>query len=175
MKLIHLIPLGLFILISIALGVGLTLSPRTIPSALVGKHLPNFDIPPLLEGGENVYTSTFKNGKVQLINIFASWCVPCRVEHPILMALKERGVAIYGLNYKDTENEGRVFLNELGNPFLEIGVDLDGRVGIDLGLSGVPETFVISGDGVILFQHIGPLTPEIVEKTILPYLDGGAE
>jgi cytochrome c biogenesis protein CcmG/thiol:disulfide interchange protein DsbE len=175
MKPLHLIPLVLFLIILFLLWVGLTLSPKTIPSALVGKPLPTFDMPPLMDGGMRVHTSTFKDGEPRLINIFASWCLPCRVEHPILMALKEKGVSIYGVNYKDSQNEGRLFLNELGNPFQEIGVDLHGRVGIDLGLSGVPETFVISGDGLILFQYIGPLTRKVVEDNILPLIDKGAQ
>jgi len=170
MKPLHLIPLTIFLIIVFTLGVGLTLSPNDIPSARIGKPLPEFDLVPLYSNEERFNTSTFKSGKAKLINIFASWCIPCRVEHPILMALKERGVLIYGLNYKDTQNEGRAFLEELGNPFEEIGVDGDGRVGIDLGLSGVPETFIISGDGIVLFQHIGPLTRDVVEEYILPLL-----
>ncbi len=173
MKPVHLIPLGLFLIISTALGVGLTLNPAVIPSAVIGKPLPEFDLKPLYTGGELVAKADFKKGDVKLINIFASWCIPCRIEHPLLMALKARGVLIYGLNYKDSEDDGRKFLEELGNPFHEIGIDKHGRVGIDLGISGVPETFVVSGDGVVLFQHNnGPLTREVIEKSILPLLEG---
>lgn len=174
MRIRHFIPLFVFGFAAIAFYVGLGLKPNDIPSAKVGKLAPSFSLTALYDGAPNFSTTDLSGAGYQLVNVFASWCVPCRVEHPILMALKNRGVKIHAINYKDTPEEAIGFLSELGNPFALIGQDLDGRVGIDWGVSGVPETFVVNGKGEIVFQHIGPLDRQAVSQHILPLLDGAA-
>jgi cytochrome c biogenesis protein CcmG/thiol:disulfide interchange protein DsbE len=159
-------------MIGLALMVGLSLRPSEIPSALVGKTVPEFSLPPLDPTAEGLSSQGLKDGKVKLVNVFASWCVPCRIEHPLLIELQRQGVTIHGLNYKDIEDDARRFLNELKSPYTLIGQDKDGRVGIDWGVSGVPETFVIDGKGRILYQHIGPLDREAIEQQIAPLLKG---
>lgn len=173
MKIKFYIPLIFFALVGIAFYVGLSLSPTEIPSAKVGKQVPTFSLPPLYEGGKNFSSTDLEGHGIVLMNVFASWCVPCREEHPVLMALNERGVTIHALNYKDKTTTAQQFLEGLGNPFHLIGQDLDGRVGIDWGTSGVPETYVINNEGLILYQHIGPLTRAVVMDEILPLLEGG--
>ena len=110
-------------------------------------------------------------GQAYLINVFGSWCTPCRAEHPLLMELKQRGVIIVGVDYKDAPQNGAAFLERFGNPFAEVGLDPEGRFGLDLGISGVPETFVIGPDGRIRAVHREPLTPEVIEREILPALE----
>lgn len=172
MKPLHIIPAALFAMIGLVFAVGLGLRPSEIPSAMVGKAVIPFELPPLYPTGAGLSSETLKDGKIKLVNIFASWCAPCRVEHPFLMELKRQGVTIHAIDYKDTEPEARLFLAELGSPFERIGKDRDGRVAIDWGVSGVPETFVVNGEGRILYQHIGPLTRQIVEQEIAPLLRG---
>lgn len=123
-----------------------------------------------LGGGEPV-TNAAMAGRPYVINLFASWCTPCRAEHPQLMALRDNGVAIVGVAYKDEPANTQLFLDELGDPFSAVGLDPEGRVGLELGLIGVPETFVIGPDGTIRAVHRGPLTPEVVEQMIMPALD----
>lgn len=166
------LPLGLFLIVALALGFGLTLSPTQIPSALVGKQAPEFSM--VIEGDEDrtLTTDLLADGKVKLINIFASWCVPCEIEHPMLMALKDSGFTIYGIAQKDTISDSSRFLERLGNPYELWASDTDGRVSVDFGASGVPETFLIDESGKILFQHIGPLTNDVINSTIKPLLRG---
>lgn len=167
------IPLAIFAVAAIAFYMGLSLNPTQIPSAKIGKPVPEFVAPALYEGEADFSADTLKGGGFQLVNVFASWCVPCREEHPILMALKARGIKINGLNYKDTEENGRQFLDILGNPYGLMGQDQNGRIAINWGVSGVPETFVVNNDGQIVFQHIGPLTRKVVSDSILPLIEGG--
>lgn len=177
-KPVHLIPLGLFIVIAIALKVGLTLSPREIPSALIGKPVPEFTLPPLYEDAESFADEDLKDGKARIVNVWASWCVPCVAEHPILTELTARGISVYGINYKDKPEDAKLFLRRLGNPFARIGADLDGRAGIEWGVYGVPETFVVTGDGKIVYKTISALTRETVETDLIPLLEelnGGDE
>ncbi len=169
------IPLAIFAIAAIAFYMGLSLNPNQIPSAKVGKPVPEFNATALYDGEANLSSSDLRGQGFQLVNIFASWCVPCREEHPILMALKARGVIINGFNYKDTPEKGRQFLESLGNPYDLIGQDQNGRVAIDWGTSGVPETFVVNNEGEIIFQHIGPLTRAVVAAEILPRIEGGVE
>ena len=165
------LPLGIFLGLAAALAVGLTLEPRTIPSALIDKPAPDFALPPLLPGGQGLSSADLRGGNPVLVNVFASWCVPCREEQPVLMEIaRSGGVAIHGLNYKDRPEEARAFLAELGNPFGRIGADRSGRVGIDWGVYGVPETYVVDGNGRIVLKHVGPLTPEAVQEEIVPAL-----
>ena len=178
MKPAHLIPLGRFVVVAIALAVGLTLKPREIPSALIGESVPDFTLAPLYEDAEAFVTADLRDGTARIVNVWASWCVPCVAEHPILTELTARGISVYSINYKDRPEDAKLFLRRLGNPFARIGVDPDGRVGIEWGVYGVPETFVVTGDGKIVYKTISTLTRETVETEILPLLkelngDGG--
>lgn len=150
-----------------------------IPSALIGKPAPHFDLPALagLENTPGLSTEDLRKGHVSVVNIFASWCAPCRQEHPVLMSLarnerlKAAGVELYGLSYKDEAANALSFLQGDGNPFQRVGVDPAGRTAIDFGVYGVPETFVIKGDGTIVYKFIGPLTPSSAATTLVPEIE----
>lgn len=158
--------------------------PSNLPSALIGKPAPQFDLPPLMEAGartdagQNVTSALLGNGTPAVVHFFASWCAPCREEHPNVMALAEKlraqdpNIPFYGINYKDDASAARRFLGGYGDPYTHIGVDRSGRTAIDFGVYGVPETYVISGDGMVAFRQAGPLTQEIIEAKILPLLQG---
>lgn len=164
------VPLAVALIVGVFLAIGLTLNPREIPSPLIGKPVPEFKLPPV-QGRTQGLSSTDLQGEVSLVNVFASWCVACRTEHPLLMALKEKGaVTIHGLNYKDQPADAEKWLTELGDPYTRTGADINGRVAIDWGVYGVPETFVIDRQGRIAYKQIGPINPEILEKTILPLI-----
>ena len=167
-RLLYLIPVAVFVAVGIGLAVGLTRDPGTLPSALIDRPVPTFHLP-ALEGGEGFSSEDLK-GQVSLVNVFASWCVPCRVEHPLLMKLAEDGVVIYGINYKDPADQAQAWLAELGDPFQKIGADRDGRVGIEWGVYGVPETFVVDAEGRIRHKHVGPIQPRDLEQSLLPIL-----
>ncbi|MFQ5533682.1 MAG: DsbE family thiol:disulfide interchange protein [Sphingomonadales bacterium] len=168
----HALPLVLFVGIALALLVGLGLNPKEIPSVLIDKPAPEFALPPLEGGTLGLQTSDLRTGEVALVNVFASWCVPCRAEHPFLMRLKEEGLAeIHGLNYKDEPEQARRMLDELGDPYVRIGADRSGRVGIDWGVYGVPETFVIDGAGRIRLKHVGPMTEHDLNAKIRPLIE----
>lgn len=143
-----------------------------VPSALIGEPAPETHLPPL--AGTNlpgIESSAFA-GKVTLVNIWASWCAPCREEHPLLVELsKDKRFQIAGLNYKDRPENAKTFLDGLGNPYTAIGVDESGRTGIEWGVYGVPETFLVGKDGVILFKHVGPLTPDAVRSALMPEVE----
>ena len=152
------------------LAIGLTLNPREIPSPLIGKPVPRFDLPPVGRRTLGLASADLK-GDVSLVNVFASWCVACREEHPVFMQMKREGVVpIHGINYKDRPEDAQKWLDDLGDPYTRTGADLDGRVGIDWGVYGVPETFVIARDGTIAYKHIGPVTPQVVEETLKPLI-----
>lgn len=170
------IPLIIFLVIVPALFVGLFLEPDTIPSARVGKPVPDFDLPNLYGGGR-MTDEELAGGGVKLVNIFGSWCVPCLAEHPYLMELARRGVEIYAINYRDTPEGAQRFLETRGSPFTELGLDPEGRTAIDFGMSGVPETYVVNNEGRIIYQHVGPISLESLQQTILPLIEGegGAE
>lgn len=169
-KLAALAPLLLFIGLLILLGIGLTLNPREVPSPLIGKPVPQFELPPVKDRTLGLASRDLK-GEVSLVNVFASWCVACREEHPVFMDLRKRGVVpIYGLNYKDKPDDAARWLEELGDPYTRTGADLDGRVAIDWGVYGVPETFVIDREGRIVYKQIGPITPQVLEEKILPLI-----
>ncbi|HEB99559.1 MAG TPA: DsbE family thiol:disulfide interchange protein [Thiotrichales bacterium] len=164
----YLIPLGLFAALVVLLGIGLTLNPREVPSPLIGKPAPEFDLATVMDPNRRISRKSLL-GKVYLFNVWASWCVSCRQEHPLLVELSRKGVVdIYGLNYKDQREDAQRWLNYYGNPYVASGADTDGRVGIDWGVYGVPETFVIDAKGMIRHKHIGPVTPEALEEEILP-------
>jgi periplasmic protein thiol:disulfide oxidoreductases, DsbE subfamily len=163
-----LIPLALFIGLVVFLAIGLGRDPHEVPSPLINKPAPAFQLPQLHEPAKT-FSAQEMRGKVWLLNVWASWCFSCREEHPLLLDFARSGaVPLYGLNYKDQRNDAIAWLNELGNPYLLSAVDLDGRVGIDYGVYGAPETYLIDREGVIRFKHIGPLTPEVIQNKILP-------
>ncbi len=162
------IPLAVFGVIAVFLFVGLSRDPREIPSPLVDKPAPAFTLAQLHAPDKKLSTADMK-GQVWLLNVWASWCVSCRVEHPLLVQLAQANVVpVIGLNYKDKVPEGIAWLAQHGDPYKLSVVDADGRVGIDWGVYGVPETFVVDKAGVIRYKHIGPVTPEALQKTILP-------
>jgi cytochrome c biogenesis protein CcmG/thiol:disulfide interchange protein DsbE len=161
-------PLAIFLALAVLLGVGLTLNPREIPSPLLNKQVPQFELPPVKGRTLGLSTADLR-GEVAIVNVFASWCTACREEHPLWMKLSEaRIVPVHGLNYKDRPDDAASWLKELGDPYLRTGADLDGRVGIDWGVYGVPETFVVDKRGVIRHKIIGAITPQIVEQKLLP-------
>jgi cytochrome c biogenesis protein CcmG/thiol:disulfide interchange protein DsbE len=163
-----LIPFGLFVVVVGFLAVGLTLNPRELPSPLVGKAAPEFSLPQLHDQGKTISSNDLK-GQVWLLNFWASWCGGCKDEHPVLIHLAQTGVVpIYGMDYKDQRNEALAWLKEWGNPYSVVAVDEPGRVGINYGVYGVPETYVIDKAGVIRYKQIGPLREDILEKKILP-------
>jgi cytochrome c biogenesis protein CcmG, thiol:disulfide interchange protein DsbE len=169
-RLRYLIPIVVFTALVITFAGTLNRDPRTIPSALIDKPVPEFALPPV-KGRTLGLSRTDLVGEVSLVNVFASWCVACREEHPLFMQLKaESVVPIHGLNYKDHPDNAARWLNTLGDPYTRTGADRDGRVSIDWGVYGVPETFVISRDGRIAHKHIGPLTPEAFANTVLPLI-----
>jgi cytochrome c biogenesis protein CcmG, thiol:disulfide interchange protein DsbE len=163
-----LIPFGLFIVVVGFLAVGLTLNPRELPSPLVGKAAPEFSLPQLHDPGKVISSNELK-GKVWLLNFWASWCGGCKEEHPVLIRIAQSGeVPIYGMDYKDQRSEALAWLREWGNPYSVVAVDELGRVGINYGVYGVPETYVIDKAGVIRYKQIGPIREDILEKKILP-------
>ena len=168
MKAKALIPLAIFIGLVAFLAIGLTLKPREIPSPLIDKPAPAFSLPQLQQPEAQLKLADMQ-GKVWLLNVWASWCVACREEHPVLIDFATRGVLpIIGLNYKDKRDDALGWLRQFGDPYTLSIVDADGRVGIDYGVYGVPETFLIDSKGRIRHKHIGPLTPEVLETELLP-------
>ena len=162
------VPLIIFVVIAGFLYVGLSRDPRELPSPLIGKPAPAFALMQLHAPDKKLSTADMK-GQVWLLNVWASWCVSCRVEHPLLVQLAQANVVpVIGLNYKDKVPEGLAWLTQNGDPYQLSVVDADGRVGIDWGVYGVPETFVVDKSGVIRYKHIGPVTAEALQKTILP-------
>ena len=167
----YLLPLVVFLVLVVFFAIGLRLNPREVPSPLIGKPAPAFNLP-LLNAPDKKMSAQDMKGKVWVLNVWASWCVPCRQEHPLIAELaKSGGVPVYGLNYKDKPADASAWLSKLGDPYAATLSDIDGLVGIDYGVYGVPETFVIDQRGVIRLKHIGPVTPEAMQKAILPMVD----
>ncbi len=185
-----LIPIALFVILLGFLAVGLRLNPREVPSPLVGKPAPVFQLPQLDAPDKN-FSPVDMKGKVWLLNVWATWCVSCRAEHALLVSFaKQSGLPIVGLNYKEVRGDGEIdmsklspesepalvrqraqkWLTERGNPYVLTALDIDGRAGIDYGVYGVPETYVIDTAGIIRYKQIGPITPEAIEKKILPLI-----
>ena len=165
----YLTPLVLFLALAALLYKGLALNPREVPSPLIGKPAPEFSLPELKDTSRQLSHSDFL-GKVSLLNVWATWCVSCRAEHPLLMQLARQGVTIYGLDYKDNREDAKRWLQRFGDPYVANAFDADGRVGIDWGVYGTPETFVIDQRGIIRHKHIGPLTEEPIQREILPLI-----
>jgi cytochrome c biogenesis protein CcmG, thiol:disulfide interchange protein DsbE len=161
---------GIFIVLVTFLAIGLTLNPREVPSPLIGKPAPAFELP-LLHEPDKHFSQKDMLGRVWILNVWASWCPPCLIEHPIVSDLARSGLApVVGLNYKDAREDALPWLSRNGDPYKISVQDAAGRIAIDYGVYGVPETYVIDRDGVIRFKHVGPLTPEVAERRIRPLL-----
>ena len=174
MRLRFFLPLVLFAGLVAVLYVGLFRDPSEVPSVMIGEPVRDFDLPPLplpeSEKRPGLSAADLK-GEPSLVNFFASWCIPCKAEHPFLRRLAEtKLITIYGVNYKDKTADAVAWLGELGNPYSRIGVDADGRVAIDWGVYGVPETFIVDGSGVIRYRHVGPLTLRDLDGEIVPLI-----
>jgi len=172
LRLRYLVPINVFAALALMLSWALKRDPQTIPSALIGRPVPQFALPPVKGRTLGLLTADL-TGEVSLVNVFASWCVECRAEHPLLLQIKAGAtVPIHGLNYKDAPDDAARWLNTFGDPYTRTGADLKGRVGIDWGVYGVPETFVIAKDGRIAHKQIGPISAESWEGTMLPLIRG---
>jgi cytochrome c biogenesis protein CcmG, thiol:disulfide interchange protein DsbE len=176
---LRLLPVAIFVVIAGFFGIALrTGDPSLLPSTLVGKPVPRTTFPPVegLESAPNKSEAGFTSadlakGKISVVNYWASWCVPCVDEHPLLEKLKEAsGVDIYGVNYKDQASAARRFLGRYGNPFIAVGTDSDGRAAIDWGVYGTPETFVVNGKGDVIYKHVGPITADSLQSKLLPII-----
>ena len=164
------IPLALFIALAAFLAVGLTRDPREVPSPFIGRAAPDFRLEQVADEKLG-FTPADMKGKVWLLNVWASWCASCRVEHPVLVEMSKRNVVpIVGLNYKDRREDALQWLRRYGDPYALSAYDVEGKIGIDYGVYGAPETFVIDKRGVIRYKQIGPITPEALEKKILPLI-----
>jgi cytochrome c biogenesis protein CcmG/thiol:disulfide interchange protein DsbE len=167
----YIIPLAVFVALVVLFRIGLNYNPQIVPSPLIDKPAPAFTLP-LLRDNTSTIKSTDLRGHAVLLNVWASWCIECRNEHPVLMEFKQKlKVPIYGLNYKDTRTDALQWLNQYGDPYIENAFDQNGRVGIDYGVYGVPETFVLDRNGIIRYKHIGPITQQAMEDIILPLLN----
>jgi cytochrome c biogenesis protein CcmG/thiol:disulfide interchange protein DsbE len=172
------LPLGIFSVLAIIFAFALrTGDPSKLPSALIGKTVPAIELQGLeglTDAGRPVgglASADLAGGQVSVVNFWASWCVPCVQEHPVLVTLKERtGVRVFGVNYKDQAAAARRFLGRYGNPYFAVGVDGNGRAAIEWGVYGMPETFVVNGRGEIVYKHVGPITPEALEAKIIPVI-----
>ena len=164
-----LVPLLVLVALVGVFAVSLNRDPSYIPSVLINKPAPDFALPPVAGTGQPGFDTDALKGHVSLVNVFASWCVPCRDEHPVLMAIKDQiGVPIYGINQKDQADNAKAFLAELGDPYAAVGADSNGRASIDWGVYGVPETFVVNAKGIITAKIVGPLDPKTVDSTLKP-------
>ena len=166
---IRFLPVIGFVVIAAAFYFGLNRDDANVlPSTFIDKPAPATDLAPLLANKPGLDSATLADGKVKLINIWASWCGPCRVEHPFLMQLAAEGVDLRGFNYKDAPDQAKAFLSQLGDPYTAIGADQSGRAGIEWGVYGVPETFVINGEGRIIYKHVGPIQNRDLDNKIRP-------
>lgn len=171
-RLLYVAPAAVFAVVAGFLAWGLTYDPSEVPSALTDQPVPPFDLPPLDGRADGLADTDLRTGEIGVLNVFASWCVPCRAEHAQLAEIGAlEGVSLYGINYKDQPEDALAWLEELGDPYRRIGADRDGRAGIDLGVYGVPETFFVGRDGAIRYKHIGPIMPDDLKKSILPLLE----
>ena len=167
----YLLPLALFAVLVLFLAVGLSIDPKLVPSPLIDKPLPAFNLPKLKTPEDSIKSNDFQ-GDVVMLNVWASWCVACRAEHPLLVELsKNNEMLIYGMNYKDTRTDALQWLQRFGDPYRTSAFDQHGLTGIDLGVYGVPETYIMDRAGIIRYKHIGPITREALENTILPLME----
>lgn len=171
-RLVYFLPLTVFLILALYFAVGLTKDPSVLPSVLINKPVPDFTLSPI-EGrpGKGFSTNSLKEGGVSVVNVFASWCLPCRTEHELITRLAEMNIAkVYGLNYKDKSEAVLRWLEELGDPYTAIGTDPKGRAAIHFGVYGIPETFIIDAFGIIRYKHVGPITQDILNSTIVPII-----
>lgn len=168
--LLFLAPIALFAIVIGAFAMTLGRDPSILPSTLIGKPLPSFSLPPVDPAGSGLASSQMAGGRPHLLNVFASWCVACRYEHPVLMDLKSQGVAIEGLDWKDKPADAARFLDVQGDPYERVGNDASGRAGIDLGVAAAPETFVVDRSGRVRYKQVGPITPHDWTSTIGPLM-----
>jgi DsbE subfamily thiol:disulfide oxidoreductase len=171
-RLLALLPALIFIVLAVFFVRRLQLieegnKPDIIPSVMINRPAPDFALPSLMQGKPDVTAAALK-GHVTLVSIFASWCLPCRVEHPLLADVKNAGIVLVGIDYKDNPEDARAWLNKIGNPYDAIGADRDGRVAIDFGAYGAPESYLVDKQGIIRFKQTGPLTQEDIEGRLLP-------
>ena len=166
------LPLVFFLVVGVFLGIGLFLDPSLIPSPLIGKAVPEFKLPPVKGRKLGLESADLRKGEVSIVNVFASWCVACLEEHPFLMRLgASNTVKLHGLNYKDKPDDAANWLDKYGDPYKRTGADIKGLVGIDWGVYGVPETFVIDKEGKIAYKHIGAINEKILNETLLPLIE----
>lgn len=169
-RMLVMLPVGVFAALAVVLGWGLSRNAQVIPSALIGKDVPEFSLPPV-QGRTIGLSSADLKGEVSLVNVFASWCTACREEHPVFMELKRTGaVPIHGINYKDRPQDAEKWLNAMGDPYARTGADLNGRVSIDWGVYGVPETFVVDRQGRSAFKHVGAVNPDVYRERLAPLI-----
>lgn len=172
-RLAVILPAALFAALVVVMFVLLTEEGRdasVLPSPLVGKPAPAVDLPPVAESVPGGFSTEDLKGRVSLVNVFASWCVPCLAEHPIVTRLAESGVPVYGINHRDKPADAVAWLKRHGNPYTAVGADPDGRASLDWGVTGVPETFIIGPEGTVVYKHVGPMTADALEQRILPQL-----
>jgi len=164
------VPIAVFLVLAVFFGIGLTMNPRDIPSPLIGKSVPEFDLP-AVKGRKLGLSAANLRDEVSIVNVFASWCQACREEHPVLMQLAASGeVPVHGLNYKDKPDDADRWLDEFGDPYTRTGADINGRVGIEWGVYGVPETFIVDKHGIIAYKQTGPVTPQALNNKLLPMI-----
>jgi cytochrome c biogenesis protein CcmG/thiol:disulfide interchange protein DsbE len=165
-------PLLLLVALVAVFALSIDRDPALVRSVLIDKPAPQFALEAVPELGVPGFDTEALRGEVTVVNVFASWCIPCRAEHPVLEALRDRsGARLFGINQSDAPENARAFLAELGNPYAAVGADRDRRVSIDWGVYGVPETFVVDAQGTIRFKHVGPLTLQAVEQELLPAIE----
>ena len=174
-RLLVLLPLLAFLVLAgyFLWGLNPDRDPSVIPSVLIDEPVPETNLPPLAGLQQpGIAPASFTIGEPVVVNFFASWCIPCRAEHPLIARLAEQeGLTVYGVNYKDKPDAAFAWLEDLGNPYHAVGADGSGRAGIDWGLTGVPETFIVDGEGVIRYRHVGPIDTTILEERILPFVE----
>lgn len=169
-RLLFIAPIAAFFVLVGVFFLGLQRDPTVLPSMLIGKPLPAFNLPPVRPGDQG-FASTDLGGEPALINVYASWCVVCKVEHPMLMRLRREGVPIHGLDWKEEAEKGDSVLTQQGDPYIRVGNDASGRTGIDMGVSGAPETFVIDKQGKVRYRHVGAISIEDWEQKIRPLME----
>ncbi len=169
-RLLAIVPAVAFVAVLVAFVVGLQRDPAILPSQLIDKPLPQFDLPPVREGDTAGLTTAEFKGEPMLLNVWGSWCGACRLEHPLLMRLKREGVIVHGVDWRDKPGAGAAWLQQFGDPYIKVGDDAPGRTIIDLGVTGAPETFVIDKQGRVRYRQVGPISIEAWEKTIQPLM-----
>ena len=169
-RLLFLVPVVILIALLTGFFFGLRRDPSLLPSMMIGKAVPDFSLPPV-RPGDRGFATTDLGGEPMLINFYASWCAACRIEHPMLMRLRGQGVSLHGVDWKDSPDLGFKWLVDRGDPYVRVGSDESGRAGIDMGVSAVPETFVIDKLGRVRHRHVGAVTPQVWEETLRPLME----